>query len=130
MSVERETFPELVADGSLYAMASDARWIDAGTPATFIAASLAYAPMDGDNPAAVDSVLGAGVSIAHGARIEGSVLFDDVVVGTGAAVRNSIVGRGARVEAGATVADLSVIGDGAVVPAGATLSGDRLPVTP
>jgi mannose-1-phosphate guanylyltransferase len=129
VSVERETFPAMVADGSLYAMASDARWFDAGTPAAFIAASLAYAPKVGNNPAVVDSVLGARVSIADGARIEGSVVFDDVVVGADAVVRNSIVGRGARVEPGASVTRLSVIGEGAVVPAGANLDGDRLPVT-
>lgn len=130
VSVERETFPELVAEGALYAMASDARWFDAGTPATFIAASLAYAPPDGNTAAVADSVLGVRVSVADGARIEGSVVFDDAVVDAGAVVRDSILGRGARVSAGASVADLSVIGDGAVVPAGANLSGDRLPITP
>jgi mannose-1-phosphate guanylyltransferase len=130
VSVEREIFPELVADGALYAMASDARWIDAGTPAAFIAASLAYANHHGDTDAVRNSVVGAGVSVGDGARIDGSVIFDDVAVGAGAVVRNSIVGRGARVEAGASVADLSVIGDGEVVIAGAQLSGIRLPVAP
>jgi mannose-1-phosphate guanylyltransferase len=128
VSIERETFPKLVADGALYAMASSARWIDAGTPATFIAASLAYGSPDGDTPDVVRSVVGAGVTIAGGARVEGSVIFDGASIGPEAVVRDSILGRGARVEAGASVADLSVIGDGAVVPAGAKLSGGRLPV--
>ncbi len=33
VSIERATFPEMVADGSLFALHSDAYWIDAGTPA-------------------------------------------------------------------------------------------------
>ena len=35
VSIERETFPALVDDGRLYALASDADWVDAGTPATY-----------------------------------------------------------------------------------------------
>ena len=32
VSIERETFPRMVADGTLFAMQSDAYWVDAGTP--------------------------------------------------------------------------------------------------
>jgi mannose-1-phosphate guanylyltransferase len=138
VSIEREIFPALVADGALYAMASDAQWIDAGTPADFIAASLAYGPPGGSNGAVANgvlgvvanSVLGANVSVADGARIEGSVIFDDVVIGAAAVVSDSIVGRGATVEPGASVTDLSVIGEGAVVTAGAQLSATRLAFAP
>ena len=34
VSIERETFPAMVADGTLYAMPTDAYWLDAGTPGT------------------------------------------------------------------------------------------------
>src|SRR5204863_612100 len=37
-SIERETFPALVDSGGLYALASDAYWIDTGTPAAFLRA--------------------------------------------------------------------------------------------
>ena len=40
VSIERATFPEMVADGSLYAMHSDSYWIDAGTPATYLQSQL------------------------------------------------------------------------------------------
>ena len=40
VSVERDTFPALVAAGTLFAVASDGYWIDAGTPATYLRANL------------------------------------------------------------------------------------------
>ena len=40
VNVERVTFPAMVADGSLFAVDGDTYWIDAGTPATYLAANL------------------------------------------------------------------------------------------
>ena len=40
VSVERETFPVLAADGKLFAMADGAYWLDTGTPATFLQANI------------------------------------------------------------------------------------------
>jgi mannose-1-phosphate guanylyltransferase len=131
VSIERETFPSLVAEGRLFAQASDADWLDAGTPAAFLAANLRYAAdghSNGRDASVTSSVVGDRVSIGAGAVIDGSVLLADVTVGPGAEVRSSIVGRGARIEAGAVVSDLSVVGDDAVVPSGSRLSGARVPV--
>ena len=36
VSIERETFPAIVADGGLWAVQSDAYWVDAGTPETYL----------------------------------------------------------------------------------------------
>ena len=119
VSIERETFPALVAEGALYALGSDAAWVDAGTPATFLAANLRYA-VEGN-------VLGDDVSVASGARVEGSVLMDGVVVERGALVSDSVIGSGARIGAGARVTNLSVLGERYVVEAGAELSEARLP---
>jgi mannose-1-phosphate guanylyltransferase len=152
VSIERETFPALVRDGNLYARASDAPWIDAGTPATFLAANLHYAAATpptswtGGGATVTASVLGEGVvagqgatvtvsvladsvTVGEGAVVERSVLFAGASVGAGAEVRSSIVGRGARIEAGAAVTDLSVVGDEAVVPPGSQLSGARVPAS-
>lgn len=127
VSIERETFPALVADGSLYALGSDARWLDAGTPATLLAANLVYAPM-GPAPAGVcGSVVGDGVTIGPDAIIERSVVMDRATVAAGAVVRDSILGPGCRVGEGARVTGHSVIGDGYAVGAGAELSEARLP---
>ena len=38
VSVERETFPALVEEASLYALGSDAYWLDTGTPDTYLRA--------------------------------------------------------------------------------------------
>ena len=38
VSIERETFPAMVADGTLFAMGSDAYWLDTGTPDAYLRA--------------------------------------------------------------------------------------------
>lgn len=133
VSIERETFPALVEDGSLFALASDADWVDAGTPATYLAANLRYA---GPAPSSTQlgagstvegSVIGEGVVLGDGASIVGSVVFSGASIGKGAEVRSSIIGRGARVEEGAQVSELTVVGDGETVPAGAVLRSARVP---
>lgn len=127
VSVERETFPALVADGGLYALGSDARWLDAGTPATFLAANLVYAPLGPACPGVSGSVVGDDVTVEPGAQVARSVLMDGVVVGAGAVVSDSIIGPGARIGAGARLTDGTVLGDGYVVEAGAQLSEARRP---
>jgi mannose-1-phosphate guanylyltransferase len=137
-SVEREVFPSLVSDGALFALASEATWVDAGTPATYLEANLRMAALhpegrvgEGvvvDRGATVTgSVLGAGVVIGPGARVEEAVLLDHAVVGAGALVRRSIVGAGAVIGRNATVEDLTVLGDGATVDAGAELRAASQP---
>jgi mannose-1-phosphate guanylyltransferase len=136
VSIERETFPHIVADGRLYAMASDALWIDAGTPATYLSANLDHtAPPDascrvGDDAIVKDSVIGHGVEIAVGARVEGSVVMDGASVEQGSEVLNSLVGSGALIGPGARLSSLCVIGDGYRVGGGSVLSGQRLPAPP
>ena len=143
VSIERETFPELVREGRLFALGSDAAWLDAGTPATFLEANLAYATHGasttggvGARPEAVKgspqatvrrSAIGADVELREGSVIEGSVLMEGVVVGVGARVIDSIVGPGARIGDGARLEALCVIGAGHIVEAGLVISGARLP---
>jgi mannose-1-phosphate guanylyltransferase len=133
VSIERETFPELVGDGRLYALGSTAPWLDAGTPATFLAANLRYAGAQADGcgvartASVTTSVLGEGVTVGPGAVVENSVCFDGAAIEAGALVRSSIVGRGARIGAGAVLSDLSVVGDTVVVPPGVRLTADRFP---
>ncbi len=133
VSIERETFPALVADGRLFAMASDADWVDAGTVATYLLANLRHAPPsysgDGVNPSAVvrRSVLGSAVTVGPDAVIERSVLMDGCTVGSGAVVRDSVVGPLATVGAFATVSDRSLIGPGVELEASRVVSGERVP---
>jgi mannose-1-phosphate guanylyltransferase len=133
VSIERETFPQIAADGRLYAMGSDAFWVDAGTPATYLSANLAHTePPDASCQVAVDavvkdSVIGRGVEIASGARVEGSVVMDGSSVAQGSEVLDSIVGSGAVIGPGARLSSLCLIGDGYRVGGGSVLSGQRLP---
>lgn len=133
VSIERETFPAMVADGRLFALPSEAEWVDAGTPATYLAANLRYA---GPPPDSCDvhagailesSVIGDGARIDEGAKVVDSVLLEGSVVERGANVRSSIIGRGARLKEGAEVSDLTIVGDGAVVGAGQVLRGAKVP---
>lgn len=139
VNVEREIFPAMVEDRSLYAIDGDTYWIDAGTPATYLKANLDLvrgvrgAPEAGVHESAavegevVDSVVGPLSSVAAGARVQGSVLLEGAAVGPGAQVLDSVVGPRARVADGAVVEGGSVVGDGVVVDAGSTLSGRKVP---
>jgi mannose-1-phosphate guanylyltransferase len=144
VSVERETFPGLIAAGEIVmGYHESAYWLDVGTPQAFVRGScdlvLGRLPgpavpgptgerllLDGASVAADASVtggttVGAGGSVAAGAAVNGSVLFDGAQVGEGAVVRDSILGFGAVVDAGAVVDD-AVIGDEAVIGAGNELA--------
>jgi mannose-1-phosphate guanylyltransferase len=145
VSVERETFPGLLAAGRrLQGYVDSSYWLDVGTPEAFVRGSadlvLGVAPSAalpgpvGDSlvlsgaRVAADAVVtggttvGAEAEVGAGALVSGSVLFDGTSVGAGAVVERSVLGAGVRVEAGAVVSD-SVIGDGAVVGARCELRG-------
>jgi mannose-1-phosphate guanylyltransferase len=143
VSIERETFPALVADGTLYASKSEAYWVDAGTPATYLEVNLDLidgkrgVPESGiDSRTAIAStakilrsVIGPGATIGPDAEIVDSVIMGGTRIGARAVVRDSITGMGATIGAGASLSALSVIGDGAAVEPGASLEGARLPTS-
>ncbi|RZQ62707.1 sugar phosphate nucleotidyltransferase [Amycolatopsis suaedae] len=143
VSVERETFPGLLAAGAhVHGFVDDSYWLDVGTPEAFVRGSAdlvrGLAPtaalpgatgdallLDGADVAAdavVDggSTVGRGAMVGAGARVTGSVLFDGAVVGPDAVVENSVLGAGASVGAG-TVLRGVVLGDHAAVGAACEL---------
>jgi mannose-1-phosphate guanylyltransferase len=142
VSIEREVFPAMVADGVLFAMAGDTYWIDTGTPAKYLQAQMDLlrgmrgAPIDGIHPSAqiaIDaqvarSVVGAGATVEAGAQVRGSVVMAGARVGAGAVVERAIVGRRATVCAGARIDDVAVLGDDAVVGPGLRVSGGSVGV--
>jgi mannose-1-phosphate guanylyltransferase len=141
VSIEREVFPGMVADGCLYAQDDQAYWIDTGTPAEYIQAQLDL--VDGlrgravrgldplarvDDAAVVErSVVGPGASVAAGARVSGSVLLAGATVCADAVVEGSVLGVSATLGEGAHLTACSVVGDGQVVTPGERLVGARLP---
>jgi len=88
-------YPALIASrpGSVRAFQTHAAFVDIGTPADYLATSLQIAEREG-----VDTL--AGAKIAPTARVERSVLWDDVVVEDGAMLRECVVTDGVRVPAG------------------------------
>jgi NDP-sugar pyrophosphorylase family protein len=113
-SVERQTFPALVADGALYALASDRYWLDTGTPQAYLQANADLLHgVRGLPPAPGAHEMAAGIWRTNTAAIRGTL------------VPHTLVGDRARVDEGARVAD-SVIGASAVVEAGAVVEGSVL----
>lgn len=114
VSIERQTFPALAEQGSLFARSFDVYWLDTGTPQAYLQAH-------------ADLLHGRrGRPPAPGARqlAEGLWAIGDVSV-AGDAGGGTLLGAGAQVAAGATVSD-SCIGAGARVAAGAVVSGSVL----
>lgn len=135
VSVERETFPGLLADGAtVRGYVESAYWRDLGNPTAYVegsadlvlgrlhSAALPGEPgeclvLDGARvaPSAIvhgGSVVAAGVVVGAGATVDASVLLEGAAVGEHAVVRRSTVGAGATVGDRTTVTD-AVVGDGA-----------------
>ena len=128
VSIERETFPAMVADGTLYALADASYWLDAGTPEAYLAAhwDLLEGRREGPPaPGATDS--GDGVWLLGSPKVDGEVrgpalVADGARVGRGALVDRAVVGRDCVVGPGARVVR-SVLLEGANVGEGASLAG-------
>lgn len=150
VSVEREVFPALLADGDckIYGYVDASYWRDMGIPEDFVRGSadlvrgIAPSPAlrghrgeqlvhDGAavSPGALligGTVVGRGAEIGPGTRLDGAVIFDGVRVEAGCVIERSIIGFGARIGPRALIRD-GVIGDGADIGARCELlSGARV----
>ncbi|MGD9793610.1 MAG: sugar phosphate nucleotidyltransferase [Acidimicrobiia bacterium] len=118
VSIERETFPAMVAGGTLYALPLDCYWLDTGRPDQYLQANLDVL----DGLRAHDDAVAAH---APGAVVAGAVRHSIVgvgaVVGPEATVIDSVLLPGAQVSAGAHVVE-SVLGPGSKVGEGAILT--------
>jgi len=135
VSVERETFPALVADDAVViGYVENAYWRDVGSPSALVGASKDLVLARGTD-AHVDaaakvlgtvdggSVVDAGATVEEGARVTGSVVMAAAAVREGAVVVDSVVGPGAVVGAGAKL-DRITVGDDATVSENATPEPD------
>ncbi|MGJ4098858.1 nucleotidyltransferase family protein [Corynebacterium jeikeium] len=139
VSVEREIFPGLLEGGArVFGHVDQAYWRDMGTPADFVRGSsdlvrgIAPSPLlagrNGeslvDESSAIaggalllgGTVIGRGVEVGGGARVEESVIFDGVQIEAGATVERCVIAAGVRIGARAHLVDC-VIGEGAVIGA-------------
>jgi mannose-1-phosphate guanylyltransferase len=144
ISVERETFPQLLESGAnVRAFVDTSYWIDLGTTQALVTGSRdlvlgvvesgAVPPRTGhalisphaeiDTSALIGggSAIGAGCRIEAGALISGSVLLDGVVVGRAAHIFDSYIGANAQIGTGADLRGVA-IGDGEQIDAGAHLT--------
>jgi mannose-1-phosphate guanylyltransferase len=147
VSIEREIWPRLVGDG-LYGYASDAYWLDIGTPERYLQGT--FDILEGNVRTGVQQRL-AGTYLAVGERVRADgrivppaivergceiadaahvgslvVLGEGVRVGHGTTIERSVVLNGAEIGAGCKLTDCIVaagarIGDGTVIAGGAVL---------
>jgi mannose-1-phosphate guanylyltransferase len=111
VSVERETFPELVDSGAkVFGYVESAYWLDIGTPRALLKASIDIVKRSGDflampgstiDPTAVitgGSCIGPDSSVGAGAVIDGSIIEAGCVIGPNATITDSFVATGAEVK--------------------------------
>ena len=145
VSVERETFPGLLAAGALVlGYREDAYWLDLGTPQAFVTGSRdlvlgrvssPLVPQPGtalvlpgarvDPTARVDggSTVHPGAVVGPHALVRGSVIGADAAVGESAVVEDSVLATGARIGArcrleGVVVGDRADVGADCELPSG------------
>jgi mannose-1-phosphate guanylyltransferase len=139
VSIERATFPALVADGGLYAMATDDYWLDTGRPELYLQANLdivagrrrhdrcvavhEHADVAPD-VSLTESIVAGGATVGAGATLVRSVVLSGAVIGAGAVVTDSVVmgqvGDRAQLHN-------SVIGADGIVAAGEHVHAERRP---
>jgi len=145
ISIEREIFPALIAEGRpVFGFVSHAYWTDLGTPESYLQAHFdilegrvgfeptypapfvaAGADVHARARLGRRVVVGTGAVVGDGARLEDCVLHPRAIVEDGARVVGSILGPGSRVGAHAIVR-WCVLAEGASVPPDATLEGARV----
>jgi mannose-1-phosphate guanylyltransferase len=119
-SAERQLFPGLVEEGAaLYAMGTDAYWMDIGTPAKYLEANrdaLAGRFTTDAVPAPGESanVIADDADVSPGATVVSSSVGAGAVIEDGCVVERSVLLPFARVTGGARVADC-ILGESSVV---------------
>ncbi|MHB8219239.1 MAG: sugar phosphate nucleotidyltransferase [Acidimicrobiales bacterium] len=145
VSIERETFPAMVADGRLFARSDEAYWLDTGTAVDFLQANRDIVGGKRNAPPCPGSrrILG-DTWVTGSPTLEGTVtgptfVGDGSVVTEGAVVERSVLGPGCVVEgyarvldsvllAGSRVAQKSSVA-GSILGAGSTV-GERCDIRP
>jgi mannose-1-phosphate guanylyltransferase len=138
VSIERETFPQLLAEGrKLHGMPFTGYWVDCGRPETFLKANEAIVRrskqrvMRGagvqDAGAKYDdwAVVGAGCTLGAGSSVGRSVLLEGVRVGANVSITDSIVGANVAIEDDAALVDC-VVAERARIEKGTLLKSVKL----
>ena len=145
VSIEREVFPRLAAEGAVFGIALPGYWLDVGTPETYLQAHrdvlerifrtevgealgsdfTLVDPTADVHPGAklVPPVyVGPGATVAEGARLGSlAVLGAGATLGAGCVVENAVVGARTSIGTGASVVG-SIVGDDVELGPGCALS--------
>ncbi len=145
VSIERETFPALAQQGSLFAMADRAYWLDTGTPATFLQANIdvlngrdserIVKDLNGTTwchassdvaPSAVltNTVVDRDCVVGEDVILDGVVLMPGSVVRDNVQIRSSIIGPRAIIGSSSILGPTCVVGAEVSVAEGSQLSGE------
>ena len=121
VSVERETFPQLVANNAaVYGYVENAYWLDIGTPRALLKASqdivirkgqslvMPGAQIDPSALISAGSCVGRNSVVGADTRIEGSIIEADAVIESGAVITDSFVAAGAHVDKEAVISSAFV----------------------
>ena len=128
VSVERETFPQLVDSGAkIYGYLENAYWLDIGTPKALLKASTDIVLRNGPGLVMPDAVvdssavitegscIGRGSTVGAGTRISGSIIEAGAVIGRDVVIENSFVATGAVIDDGAKIGSTFVT-NGEILP--------------
>ena len=129
-SVERETFPALLAAGHLLqGYIEAAYWLDLGAPTSYLQANSDLVLLRGDTALVMDgaeiaedvvltggTTIGTDATVDGGSVIDSSVVLDGASIGLRASITKSVVGRGVVIGDdckldGAVIGDAATIGD-------------------
>ncbi len=138
VSIEREVFPKLAAEGKLAGFCMEGLWMDIGKPQDYLEANRTVLDTiagtlqkpKGDLyslkfPVAIDrgvhvgdksiigpyAILGKNVKVGKNVQIANSVVFPDVEVGEGVTLNGVIVGEGAKIGSHVTLGKGCIVGD-------------------
>ncbi|NCA25280.1 MAG: NDP-sugar synthase [Actinobacteria bacterium] len=131
VSVERETFPNLIASNAkIFGFIDNSYWLDIGTPAALVKASADL--VIGKIESAATPEHKGEVLISNTAQISptaliknGSVLGSEVVVGSRSEVSGSIIGKGAKISDDCKIID-SIIAPNTQISAGMLIFSNYL----
>jgi mannose-1-phosphate guanylyltransferase len=142
VSLEREVFPKLAAEGTLYGHVLSGLWMDIGKPEDYLRINKKMLDLVADQqkykvsgevevrkPVAIDrgvsignrskigphAILGRDVTVGKGVHIKGSVVFPGAVICDSASLDNAIIGEGATIGRNVKIGENCVIGDHAQI---------------
>jgi mannose-1-phosphate guanylyltransferase len=114
ISIERETFPQLVKSGRLiYGYREQSYWLDIGTPAALFKGSRDFVGGDflagagsniaGDSLLTGGTSIGSGSTIGAGCKISNSIIGDAVVIGENCTISDSFILHNSIVKANSEI---------------------------